>query len=388
MTKKEFQDGIDTIQVDSETRENLWSRLCEKQWQDGDGLGKKSYFPVDQGRGGISFWKTWTPVAAVLLLCVILIPGIVYADEIVNYFRGHLSQDPDLASDVNQGVFQDGDEHVSMEVCEWLSDGYASCMTVKYTALDKTGREWLFGETLKDAPPDYRADHCLLTDMLGMVPIGEDGEEIFTGGYYDTSEIEEERTKTSRVFFLEYTTDDIGSSRCRLTYPLSSKSRQKKLTAKNLLKTYTYALDGECSSANYTPRYLRISKIRYVVYGENHGIYRRFQGNGFETISDEDIDSATLYFNNRASLALLENASFYGYLGAVSEPGKSTCNMDLRVLYGGFYDPVEWIPFEDTENWYDVDGLEKRIEHRLAIDPEDVQKLEINGDMYTLNRAD
>lgn len=387
MTKKEFQDGIDSIQVDGETREKLWSQLCEKQLQRGDDLGKKFYFPANQGRRRASLWKTWTPVAAVLLICVILIPGIVYADEIVNYFRGHLSQDPDLASDVNQSVFQDGDEHVSMEVCEWLSDGYASCMTVKYTALDKMGREWLFGETLKDASPDYRADQCLLTGELEMVPIGEDGEETLTSAFYGTKEIEEERTKTSRVFFLDYTANAVGSNRCRLTYPLFEKSSQKELTAKNLLKTYTYALDGECSSANYIPRYLRISKIGYVVYGENHGIYRRYEF-GFESTSDEDIDSATLYFNNRAPLALLENAPAYGFLGAVTEPGESTCNMDLCVLYGEFDDPAEWIPFEDSKDSYDGDGLEIRIDHRLAIDPEDVQKLEINGDMYTLSRVD
>ncbi|MCH5268619.1 MAG: hypothetical protein J1E62_09795 [Lachnospiraceae bacterium] len=47
-----------------------------------------------------------------------------------------------------------------------------------------------------------------------------------------------------------------------------------------------------------------------------------------------------------------------------------------------------WIPFEDSENLYDGDGLMERIDHRLAIDPEDVQKLEINGDMYTLDRVD
>ena len=53
-----------------------------------------------------------------------------------------------------------------------------------------------------------------------------------------------------------------------------------------------------------------------------------------------------------------------------------------------FYDQAEWIPFKDTENWYDDDTLQERINHRLAIDPENVQKIEINGDVFTLDRVD
>lgn len=124
---------------------------------------------------------------------------------------------------------------------------------------------------------------------------------------------------------------------------LESKSKKKTLTIKKPLKTYTYALNGTCRNTNYTPKYLRLSKIKYIVYGENHGVYQK---------------------------------------------SRSNYHMDLSVLSGEFYDQAEWIPFKDTENWYDDDTLQERINHRLAIDPENVQKIEINGDVFTLDRVD
>lgn len=399
MTKREFQDGMNSILADYETKEKVWNQLCEKQiqekmlnqlcekqMQEKTGLSRRQLFHKNDSP--FSLRKNLSLVATALLICAILIPGIVYADEIVNYFRGHLSQSPDLKSNVSQNVFEDGDEHVSMEVCELLSDGYATCMTVKYTALDEKGRQWLFGETLQDAPPMYRKNHLPLWNTLGIVPIEEESEnEIPWSGSNGTEEIEQEQTKNSRVFSLSYTLEDDSSKRCLLTYPLYEAHRSKALTFENLLKTYTYALDGECSNENYTPKYLRISKIRFVVYGENHGVYYS-TGPITEMISEEEIDSAALYFKNRSPLDLVENRSIESWMGAILEPGNSTCNMDLRVMFGAFYDKEEWVPFEDTENWYDNDDLEKRIDHRLAVDPEDVQKLEINGDFFTLKRTD
>lgn len=389
MTKKEFQNGMNSIPVNYETKEEVWSRLCEKQLQEANGFSVRKIMKKNKNGGKFSLWKTWSPVVAVLMLCVILIPGIVYADEIVNYFQGHLSQSPELASHVNQGVFQDGDEHVSMEVCELLSDGYAACMTVKYTAHDKKGREWLFGDTFQDVPPMYREEmHSFnLEDVLYIFPSEEEREnEIWASVSYDTQEIEQEQTKTSRVFSLEYNLDDKGSNRLLMTYPLYGKSRKKTLTVKNPLKTYTYALTGACRSTNYTPKYLRLSKIKYVVYGENHGVYQK-SGPNYIMASDEDIDSATLYFDNDSTLDLIGNGPGYSFMGAI-DPDPSNHYMDLSVLSGEFYVQDEWISYEDTENWYDREDLEERIDHRLAIDPENVQKLEINGDVYMLDRVD
>lgn len=387
MTKKEFQDGMNSIPVDGEKKERLWRRLCEKRLQRTDDFSRRLYFRVNQGRGKSSLWKKWVPVVAALLICVILIPGIVYADEIVNYFRGNLSQSPDLASNVNQNVFWDEDEHVSMEVCELLSDGYAACMTVKYTALDKKGKEWLFGETFQDVPSQFREEmHSFnIGDVLNIMPEKRD-KEPWAVAMLDTEEIEQEQTKTSRVFSLEYNLDDDGGNRICMTYPLYGKSRKKTLTVKNPLKTYTYALTGTARNANYTPKYLRLSKIKYVVYGKNHGVYQK-SGSNYTTLCDEDIDSAKLYFKNDSTLDLIENAPSYSSMGAI-DPNPSNYHMDLSVLSGGFYDQAEWISYEDTENWYDDDTLEERIDHRLAIAPEDVQKIEMNGDVFTLDRVD
>lgn len=399
MTKKEFQDGMDTIQVDGEIKEQLWDRLCEQQLQRTERISGKAYISGNQGEELYrqkSFLRgAWTPVAAALLLCVILIPGIVYADEIVNYFQGHLSRNPKLASNVEQNVFQDGDEHVSMEVCELLSDGYAACMTVKYTALDKEGREWLFSDIFQDVPPMYRESlHSFnLDDVLCIAPIGKESkDDILQNGYYKTKEIEEERTKKSRMFSLEYGSNDTGSNHLLLRYPLIGASREKALTAKNILKTYIYALDGdgECNRVHFTPQYLRISAISYAVYGEEKGLYQNYdQDHMFvtERTSNEDVTSAILHFKNRSSFDLLENDPNSSGMGFVSA-SDATCNMDFCLLRGSFYDQPAWIPFEDRENWYGRGDLEERIDHRLAIDPEDVQKLEINGDMYTLNRVD
>lgn len=387
MTKKEFQDGMNSILVDYESKEKVWSQLCEKQLQGERGFSLRKVFAGNKIGGKFSLWKAWTPVVVALLICVILVPGIVYADEIVNYFRGHLSQSPDLASNVNQGVFQDGNKHVSMEVCELLSDGYAACMTVKYTAFDKKGKEWLFGEIFQDVPPQYREEmHSFnLENVLHILPEkNENG--TWASASYSTREIEQEQTKTSRVFSLEYNLDDEGSNRIRMTYPFYGKSKKKTLTVKNPLKTYTYALAGTGRTSNYTPKYLRLSKIKYIVFGENHGVYQK-NGSNYTMLSDEEIDSAKLYLKNNSALDLIENAPGYSFMGAI-DPDLSNYYMDLSVLSGEFYDQAEWIPYEDTENWYGDDTLQERIDHRMTVDPEDVQKIEINGDVFTLDRVD
>lgn len=294
-------------------KKKVWNRTCERQLQETDEFSRRQFFGGNKISGKFSLWKTWAPVVAALLICVILMPGIVYADEIVNYFRGHLSQSPDLASNVNQSVFQDGDKHVSMEVSDLLSDGYATCMTVKYTAHDKEGREWLFGDIFQDVSTMYQEPmHSFnLDDVLSIMPIEEESENVaWACATVGTKEIEQEQTKTSRTFSLEYNLDDEGSKRLLLIYPLFEQSKKKALTVKNLLETYTYALDGECGNANYTPKYLRLSKIKFVVYGENHRVYRTYnQNEGIvtETTSDEEIDSAVLYFKNRSPLDLIEN---------------------------------------------------------------------------------
>lgn len=387
MTKKEFRDGMDSIQVDGEKKEMLWSWLCEKQLQRTDDFSKGLHFRRNQGRDKFPLCKKWITVTAALLICVVFIPGAVYADEIVNYFRGHLSKSPELESNVSKGVFQDEDEHVSMEVCELLSDGYGACMTVKYTALDKKGQEWLFGEIFQDVPPQFREKmHSFnLEDVLHIMP-EENKNEPWAVATYTTEEIKGEQTKTSRVFSLGYNLDDEGDNRICMTYPLYGNSKKKTLTVKKTLKIYTYALAGTCRNANYTPKYLRLSKIKYVVYGKNHGVYQK-SGSNYRMVCDECIDSAKLYLKNGSMLDLKENAPGYSSMGAIN-PNSSNCHMDLSVLSGEFYDKAEWISYEDTGNWYDCGTLEERVDHRLAINPEDVKKIEINGDVFMLDRVD
>lgn len=79
----------------------------------------------------------------------------------------------------------------------------------------------------------------------------------------------------------------------------------------------------------------KILPLRIECY--SHGVYRRTES-VTETISDEEINSATLYFKNHSPLDLIENEPQYFSMG--------------------------------------------------AIDPEDVQKIEINGDVYMLNQVE
>lgn len=125
---------------------------------------------------------------------------------------------------------------------------------------------------------------------------------------------------------------------------LESKSKKKTLTIKKPLKTYTYALNGTCRNTNYTPKYLRLSKIKYIVYGDNHGVYQKSRSN-YMMLSDEDIDSAKLYLKNDSTLDLIENAPGYSFMGAI-DPDQSNYHMDLSVLSGEFYDQAEWTKLE------------------------------------------
>lgn len=64
MTKKEFQNGMNSIPVNYETKEEVWSRLCEKQLQEANGFSvrtimKKIRMVVNSlsGKPGLPWWQ-------------------------------------------------------------------------------------------------------------------------------------------------------------------------------------------------------------------------------------------------------------------------------------------------------------------------------------------
>ena len=274
MRKEEYVNVIEQITPKEEVKKEVWNRVCQS---------------TEQEKKTVTF-KKWGLVAAVLaLVCVAGVSAPAAIAEIRSLIlRENPSYGP-LADSVETAIFLKEDEHIRVTVEEMLSDGIVVEMTVKYTALDRSGKKWLEKMDAGIARGEYKLN--IKPHMINTIEYG-------VNYSYGAMELEEQATETERVFLLGFQasgrtyTDHQGV----FTFPMTETTESVILDVSGNVEIRTFALVGtEEASEYYTPTYIELSPMSFVIYARNHGVFERSQnGDYYEEkwlLPDEEIDS-------------------------------------------------------------------------------------------------
>ena len=281
MRKEDYVNVIEQITPEEEVKKEIWNRVSQST-----GTQKKT----------IAF-KKWGLVAAVL--AIVCVAG-VYAPTAVAEIRSHILRETPsygpLADAVETAIFSKADEHICVTVEELLSDGVVVEMTVKYTALDRTGKKWLEKMDTGIAQGEYKMN--IQPCMINTIEYG-------VNYSYGAMELEEQATETERVFLLGFQasgrtyTDHQGV----FTFPMTETTEEVLLDVSGNVEIRSFALKGaEAASEYYTPTYIELSPMSFVIYAQNHGVFERSQNDNYYEekwlMPEEEIDAleANSYF--------------------------------------------------------------------------------------------
>lgn len=147
MKLEEYKNAMGRLVAEEEQKQQVWQA-------------------IGQAAGGKKKCKKASRLsaAAAAMACVVLASGAfpAIASNVAGFFQGFFTAQQNqvldqsgygIADMVEKDIFYDDDGHVSIEVLEMVSDGMTALMTVKYTALDDMGRQWLANEKLMQLVP-------------------------------------------------------------------------------------------------------------------------------------------------------------------------------------------------------------------------------------------
>lgn len=280
------------------------------------------------------------PVAAAAALALSVAGGAAIYNGVNHLRNSELAQSAEVAESIQTGVFSDSTEHIKMTVEEYVSDGISAYATVKYEALDDTGKSWLASK---------RFDHNLLCLLPCTLEYGSN----FGGVSHSFSnfEIEEMRTETERYFYVEMIciADDYdGGIALKYTLGIDGGLFETPME-KQTVEMKSYALSGEGQASEYfTPTHLKISDLSFVVYGENHGVYKGDRRASTSIIPKDENDK--LLANMKPTLITSDGERIEPNGGAnlsPTNPCEGNLYADLIVCSGDFseydYDKEKWI---------------------------------------------
>jgi len=300
------------------------------------------------------------PVAAAVALTLSVAGGAAIYSGVNHLRSSEIAQSPQVAESIQTEVFSDSTEHIKMTVEEYVSDGISAYATVKYEALDDTGKSWLASK---------RFDHDLLCLVPCTIEYGSD-----FGGVshsFGNFEIEEMRTETERYFYVEMicSADDYdGGIALRYTTGTGSGLSETPME-KQTVEMKSYALSGDEQASKYfTPTHLKISDLSYVIYGMQNGIYESWRsenGNGVKSILPEE-DKYALY-DNLTIKAVTENGEKIdlekGWSFGSQDPAEGNFYTDLKIC---------------SSNYTRVD-IEQNKWINYSMDIGEIEGIEING---------
>ena len=274
MRKEDYFNVMDEITPDEAVKKEVWNRVCQSA-----GTEKKA----------VSFRK-WGLVAAVLaMVCV----AGAFAPKAVAEIRSLiLRENPSYGSledSIETAVFSKTDEHICVTVEEMLSDGIVVEMTVKYTALDKTGKKWLEKMDAGIANGEYK---------LNIKPHMSNTIEYGVNYSYGAVELEEQATETERVFLLGFQASGRTYTEHQgvFTFPMTETTESVLLDIFGNVEIRTFALVGTADASKYyTPTCIKISPMSFVIYAKNNGVFERSQNGDYYQekwlMPEEEIDA-------------------------------------------------------------------------------------------------
>ena len=338
MRKEDYVRVIEQITPGEEVKEKVWEWVCQS---------------TENEKKTVAF-KKWGLVAAVLaLVCVAGAFAPTAVAEIRSLILRETPSYGPLAGSVENAVFSKEDEHIRVTVDEMLSDGVVVEMTVTYTALDRAGRKWL--ESFETGADCGKYKLNIQPNMKNTIEYG-------VNYSYGAVELTDRATETERVFLVGFQvsgrtyTDHQGV----FTFPMTETTEKVMLDVSGNVEIRIFELKGtEAASEYYTPTYIELSPMSFVIYAQNHGVFERSQNDNYYEerwlLPEEEIDAleANSYFimGDGSRMSLPQGA-------AHNTTHANTDNMQSEVmLYSDrFYsEPKEYRPSPEI---MDLDEIE------------------------------
>ncbi len=323
MYPNDYIKAIDKIVPDENAKDEIKKNLFSPEAQNTPVTMKK-----------IKSAPAWKGLAAAIaVVCVVGVSVPVIAAGIRSLIINRTPSYAPLTSSIETSVYTQSDEHVKMSVEEMLSDGKVVNMTVKYTALDDAGKQWL-----KDLAVDN--DSLYLKPAMFEIP----GHR--TNFSWGTEELTDYASEDERVFMVELSADsrDYSDAKGVLSFPMTESPEEVMLDISGNVEIRSFMLESnEKASDYYTPTYIEISPMTFVIYAENHGVYERIISgeNGEYTsetwlLPDKELDS----LEKNSYFILKDGSKEYLYAGAHSatEAKEENHYSDVMLYSSNFID--------------------------------------------------
>jgi len=336
MKKEEYLAAIDQIAP----KENVKEEIREKLFTTKETPQRKPVFR----------WGMVAAALAIICLGTLSVPAV--ASEIRSFILNKFPSYSQITDAIDNAVYSQSDEHILVTVEELLSDGIVVNMTVKYTALDKEGEAWL--DTVAPSQNSGPEQLCVKPYMPNTIEYG-------TNCSYGTQELTEQATKTERLFLLEFVSSsrDYYGDTAVFTFPMTDGQQRTQLDVTGNLPIRSYTLHAEeAASEYYTPTYIEISPMSFVIYAKNHGVYERAaDGESYWErwlLPDEELKSL-----KKKSYFIMKDGSKeplpYGWHNTTHAKADNM-NSDVILYSNQFLDNTEVIP--TTPKLMDVDAFE------------------------------
>lgn len=189
------------------------------------------------------------------------------AEGVKKFFHGFWKQQTEVASYVKTGIYEDSDGHVTVSVEEMLSDQVCVQAVVKVQAEDKEGKNWL------------KEKHGILNAKLCLTPDQESKGVV--SGSSDVVLLKECSSDTVNYYAVYYEGSEWSEEmeQCTFSYFLPGSGQKKvKLDSRCNVPVYEYELkpEGNQELSRYIePKRIRLTKLSCVVFGKNHGLFRK-----------------------------------------------------------------------------------------------------------------
>lgn len=273
MKKEEYKKAVELIQPEEGVKDAVLEDILNE------------YSPKEK-RKGLHVGKALGYAAAALaIICVAGVSTPVVASEIRSLLLREVPGYEELEPVIETAVFTKSDEHVVVSVEEILSDGVVVNMTVKYEAVDETGKEWL-------------SNLMVDNNTLSIKPYMENTVEYGVNYSYGAKELEDRRSDTERIFLLELqaSSRDYSGRQGVFSFPLTGGKEAAMIDISGNVEVYSYQLvSDEVASEYYTPTFIELSPMSFVIYAIGDGVYEEgYDGeNHWERwlLPEEEIDS-------------------------------------------------------------------------------------------------
>ncbi len=262
MKKTELINQFDSISADEITKQKIWSTISAKS---ANAKPKLIHKPI---------------VIAAAAVCVLVCAMPVVANSIKSMLNDKFPETVVMQENIQKAVYESNDGHVKMTVDELLSDEMIVLMTVHYEALDEKGIEWVNNHK-------FESDIAAISSIsygrnvgFGIVP--DMGDNTILHGVnvsYNTEELTEYKTDTERWFLLHYkaSSRDYDSAQGKFAYPMTSGVETVFIDTKGNVPVTTIELrSNEVPSEYFTPTHIEFSKLSFVIFAMQYGVYETF----------------------------------------------------------------------------------------------------------------